>query len=113
MGHGVDSVSSMDRGGERPAVLVNRDGLGEEGVQKRVGIQGVKLRGGVAVNLETKGGYNDVIQLFINLSYCIPGLASEEFLVKQSSVRTHESRSRGAVSSILAHAVSLNLLLRF
>ena len=41
MGHGVDSVSSMDRGGERLAVLVNRDGLGEEGVQQRVGIKGV------------------------------------------------------------------------
>ena len=32
MRHGVDSVSSMDRGGERLAVLVNRDGLREEGV---------------------------------------------------------------------------------
>ena len=41
MGHSVDSVSSMDRGGERLGVLVNRDGLGEEGVQQRVGIKGV------------------------------------------------------------------------
>ena len=110
MGHSVDSVGGVDGGGERLAILVNRDWLGEEGVQKRVGIKGVQLRGRVAVNLETKGGYKDVIQLFMNLSYCIPGLASEEFLVKQSSVRTHESCSRRAVSSILAHAVSLHLL---
>ena len=54
MGHGVDSVSSMDRGGERLAVLVNRDGLGEEGVQKRVGIKSVQLGGRVAINLEIR-----------------------------------------------------------
>jgi len=88
MGHSVDSVGCVDGDGERLAVLVNRDGLGEEGVQQRVGIKGVQLGGRVAVN-------------------CVPGLASEEFLIKQSSVRTHESCSRGAVSSILAHAVSL------
>ena len=54
MRHGVDSVSSMDRGRERLAVLVNRDGLGEEGVQQRVGIKGVQLGGRVAVNLEIR-----------------------------------------------------------
>ena len=54
MGHGVDSVSSMDRGGERLAVLVNRDRLGEEGVQQRVGIKSVQLGGRVAVNLEIR-----------------------------------------------------------
>merc|ERR550534_688775 len=87
-GSGVDSMGGVDGGGERLAVLINRDGLGEEGVQERVGVEGVQLGGGVAVN-------------------CVPGLASEEFLVKQSSVRTHEASSRRAVSSILAHAVSL------
>ena len=50
MGHGVDSVSSMDRGGERLAVLVNRDRLWEEWVQQGVGIEGVQLGGSVAVH---------------------------------------------------------------
>ena len=113
MGHSVDSVGCVDRDGERLAVLVNRDGLGEEGVQQRVGIKGVQLGGRVAVNLDTREVLRLLLISHTNVSHCVPGLASEEFLIKQCSVRTHESCSRGAVSSILAHAVSLHLLLRF
>ena len=60
MGNGVDSVSGVDGGGERLAVLINRDGLGEEGVQERVGVKGVQLGGGVAVNLETRDVITDI-----------------------------------------------------
>ena len=54
MGNSVDSVSGVDGGGERLAVLIDRDGLGKEGIQERVGIKSVQLGGGVTVNLETR-----------------------------------------------------------
>ena len=76
MRHGVDSVSSVDGGGERLAVLVNRDWLGKEGVQERVGIQGIQLGSGIAIDLRT-WEVTAVIQIFSILSYCVPGLASE------------------------------------
>ena len=61
MGNSVDSVSGVDGSGERLAVLIDRDGLGQEGVQERVGIKSVQLGGGVAVDLETR----EVLQISV------------------------------------------------
>ena len=67
MGHSVDSVSRVHGDREGLAILVNRDRLGEEGVQQRVGIEGVQLGGRVAVNLDTRE-----VTSVINISYkCI------------------------------------------
>ena len=70
MGHSVDSVGCVDRDGERLAVFVNRDGLGEEGVQQRVGIKGVQLGGRVAVNLDTREVTSVITILYKFISLC-------------------------------------------
>jgi len=74
MRHSVDKGCGVHWGGKGLAVLIHRNWFREEGVEEGVSVKGVQLGGGVAV-------------------HCVPGLASEEMLVKQSSVRTHESGS--------------------
>ena len=60
----------MDGDGEGLAILVNRDRLGEEGVQQRVGIKGVQLGGRVAVNLDTREVTSVITILYKFISLC-------------------------------------------
>jgi len=80
------------RRGDGLAVLV-QDWLGQEGVEERVSIESVQRRGLGTVNR-------------------VPGLTSEQVLVKESPIGTDKAGTVGSVSPILTDSVGLTAGLR-
>jgi len=109
VGHGVDGVGMRDgsrdgvvRGGVDSVVggvvgIYRVSGVEEVTLGDRFGQEGVEQ--GVSVESVERGSLGTVDR--------VPGLTSEEVLVKQGAVWTNKSGTMWSVSSILTHSVGL------
>jgi hypothetical protein len=85
--HWVDSMMGRWRW-QRFAILINWNWLGQEWVEERISVESIELGSFIAV-------------------HSVPGLTSEEMLVKESSIGTNESSTMWSMSSILTDTVGL------